>query len=411
MFIKKLQGSIKVIYNNELFNIVYADDDTQTPRMININLAEHLNVTKNSINDKDTEWTTYKKYTNPYEYIGTNCNNVSISNMKPISRAFYKMVDIYNEFKMNELLSKNIQSFHLAEGPGGFIQALNWMRKNENDRYIGMTLRPNEDYNFVYSTKKGNERNFGPPSWFKGTQFLKKNKHVSIEYGSTNDGDINKVDNLKYIMDKYANSMDLVTGDGGFDFSSDYNHQEQNVYKLLFSQVIYALTLQKYNGIFILKMFDLFHYYSVELLYLLSLFYKDVYICKPNTSRIANSEKYIVCIGYKYVSAQIMFHSFIQAMREIHIIGNMEKQRLLSILKLPISVTFINEVEEANTILGQQQIENINFTLSLSHNNLRNKSMLENLSTKHKNMCIQWCKTNKIPYNNILKKNVFVEKS
>ena len=51
MFIKKLQGSIKVIYNNELFNIVYADDDTQTPRMININLAEHLNVTKNSIND------------------------------------------------------------------------------------------------------------------------------------------------------------------------------------------------------------------------------------------------------------------------------------------------------------------------------------------------------------------------
>jgi hypothetical protein len=285
------------------------------------------------------------------------------------------------------------------------------MRKNENDRYIGMTLRPNEDYNFVYSTKKGNERNFGPPSWFKGTQFLKKNKHVSIEYGSTNDGDINKVDNLKYIMDKYANSMDLVTGDGGFDFSSDYNHQEQNVYKLLFSQVIYALTLQKYNGIFILKMFDLFHYYSVELLYLLSLFYKDVYICKPNTSRIANSEKYIVCIGYKYVSSQIMFHTFIQAMSEIHIIGNMNHQRLLSILKLPISVTFINEVEEANTILGQQQIENINFTLSLSHNNLRNKSMLENLSTKHKNMCIQWCKTNKIPYNNILKKNVFVEKS
>ena len=41
----------------------------------------------------------------------------------------------------------------------------------------------------------------------------------------------------------------------------------------------------------LLKMFDLFTYSSLDLLYILSLSYEKVYIVKPNTSRFANSEK------------------------------------------------------------------------------------------------------------------------
>ena len=32
--------------------------------------------------------------------------------------------------------------------------------------------------------------------------------------------------NLLYCFEKYGNSMDLITGDGGFDFSIDFNKQE-----------------------------------------------------------------------------------------------------------------------------------------------------------------------------------------
>ena len=34
----------------------------------------------------------------------------------------------------------SLKSFHLAEGPGGFIEATNYMRGNSNDLYYGMTL-------------------------------------------------------------------------------------------------------------------------------------------------------------------------------------------------------------------------------------------------------------------------------
>ena len=52
--------------------------------------------------------------------------------------------------------------------------------------------------------------------------------------------------------------MDLITADGGFDFSLDFNNQEIIITKLLFAQMTYALLMQKQGGSFILKIFDTF---------------------------------------------------------------------------------------------------------------------------------------------------------
>ena len=42
-------------------------------------------------------------------------------------------------------------------------------------------------------------------------------------------GDLYKEENLKYIIQKtFSNSMDIITADGGFDFSADFNKQEQH---------------------------------------------------------------------------------------------------------------------------------------------------------------------------------------
>ena len=61
----------------------------------------------------------------------------------------------------------------------------------------------------------------------------------------------------------------------------------------------YAITMQKKGGTFVLKVFDLFLKPSVQLLYLLSCCYEQVYIIKPYTSRTANSERYVICKGFK----------------------------------------------------------------------------------------------------------------
>ena len=89
--------------------------------------------------------------------------------------------------------------------------------------------------------------------------------------------------------------MDFITADGGFDFSTDFNAQEESSLNLVFCEIIYAIVLQKKGGSFVLKVFDCFSNVMVELLYLLCYLYDEVSIMKPCTSRSANSEKYIVC--------------------------------------------------------------------------------------------------------------------
>jgi hypothetical protein len=41
--------------------------------------------------------------------------------------------------------------------------------------------------------------------------------------------------------------MNVITADGGFDFSNDYNNQEISAFRLIFTQVAYAITMQS-NG-------------------------------------------------------------------------------------------------------------------------------------------------------------------
>ena len=66
----------------------------------------------------------------------------------------------------------------------------------------------------------------------------------------------------------------------------------------MFCQIAFAIAMQKEKGTFIIKFFDTFTKMSIDLLYLLSIVYEQVYFVKPHTSRKANSEKYIVCKGF-----------------------------------------------------------------------------------------------------------------
>ena len=59
---------------------------------------------------------------------------------------FFKLIEICNTFDLfNNNSAKPITSFHLAEGPGSFIEALTYLRFNTKDIYYGMTLENAED--------------------------------------------------------------------------------------------------------------------------------------------------------------------------------------------------------------------------------------------------------------------------
>jgi 23S rRNA U2552 (ribose-2'-O)-methylase RlmE/FtsJ len=335
------------------FNIIYKNDKTLLKNnlenkdiLLCNSLHHYLLILKQSIDEYYEYWDIMKKITNPYEYIHTIVPNhkCSLCKYKPLSRSFFKMIEMINTFDF--LNDRNpIQSFHLAEGPGGFIEAFNYKRKNPADVYYGMTLI-NDNSNI--------------PSWKKASHILNSNKNIKLEYGASKNGDLFLKENLLYCNKKYAKCMDYITGDGGFDFSSDFNNQEDISFKLILSQVFYALIMQKKGGHFVLKIFDVFKIKTVEVIYLLCNLYENVFIFKPNTSRSANSEKYIICRNYKNNNKRIIsniienFDILINQVESIHSLFNIHFNQL-----------FITKLQEINAIYGQQQLENIKNTLGL----------------------------------------------
>ena len=365
--------------------------------LISKTLHDYLNTTKTEIDIHYDMWDKVKKYTNPYEYIHSQIPNckIAVSKYKPLSRSYFKFIEIANTFSLmdyNNGTGESGKSFHLAEGPGGFIEAMVNLRKNSADTYYGMTLL-NSDSNV--------------PGWHKSQHFLNKNSNVIIERGSSGDGDLLNPDNLQYVHDHYKNSMDIVTGDGGFDFSIDFNQQESMSAKLLFAQICYALIVQKKGGHFVLKFFDTFSRASVEMIYILNVFYENVYIMKPYTSRYANSERYVVCKKFKPASTTQYLSTFTSILKNM-----MTKCYVTSLLKEPIPYYFIIKMEEINAILGQQQLETIVYTLSLIQtNNKNNEHKIEQLINSNINKCSTWCLKNNIHYNKMISmRNSFLGK-
>ena len=370
------------ICSNHLFN-----DSKDDPIIINRTLYKYLGIIKNQIDNRIEQWDKYKKNTNPYEYIHTLIPNTkhSVSTYRPISRSFFKMIEICNTLNLlNDLSKTNINSFHLAEGPGGFIEAIVYMRKNISDKYYGMTLIDDNNYNV--------------PGWKKSKYFLTNNPNVTIETGIEKNGDLTKAENLKDCFNKYQGKMNIITGDGGFDFSYQYPQQEEISTKLIFCQIAFAISMQKTGGTFILKMYDTFTKFSIDILYLLSTLYDSVHIIKPNTSRFANSEKYIVCKQFRcenvkeYVTLFYTILSVFETKKDDIING--------SLFDFKIPYIFLNKLEEINAILGQQQLDSIVTTIYLIDNNNRNEK-LEYIKKKNIQKCISWCVKNNIPYNNI----------
>lgn len=201
-----------------------------------------------------------------------------------ISRAFYKFWEILMIFPVIKNDNKSINTLHLAEAPGSFIQALIYYREKNSeykkDKYIALSIDPDKKEKYVPTFNKLIENN----NQFK--QWKYKNSDI------TNIEIINK-----FIKDNINLKADLITADGGFNWI-DENYQEQEVYKLLIAEIYCALKFQQIGGNFVIKFFETFTDVSVKLIEILRHNYKKVYIYKPLLSRPSNSERYIICIDY-----------------------------------------------------------------------------------------------------------------
>ena len=365
--------------------IILYDDNKKYKKkissLIDNDLYNKLLKYKNKIDNLDcpNSWDKAKKLGNEYEliYLPNKKNKFdSIASYQPLSRSYFKLWEMIYDFNLlNEPKKYNILC--LAEGPGGFIEAIINYRKKFNilDTINAITLK---------STNKD------IPGWKKSNKFLNNNKNIRVTYGADNTGNLYNIENIKYLKNKFNNNIDFITADGGFDFSDNFNKQEELSYKIIFCEIVAALSTQKKGGIFICKFFDSYTHTTIKFLYLLYNFYEKVYITKPYTSRPANSEKYIVCENFKTISESYLnlLYSYIE---EWDTINNI----FLSFIDLPF--IFVKKIQVFNNLLTNRQIKNIEKTLSLINNEDKDKTgeIIKIQITK----AISWCNLYKIELN------------
>lgn len=339
---------------------------------------------KNEINiyEEEHKWELAKKMANPYEMVYTHEEKFpypNISLLKPLSRSYFKLIEILKTTRFFETLSKDIQylrSAHVAEGPGGFIQAfidLAEEHKKTVKKINAITL--NSDKQYI-------------PGWKKASNFLRRFSNIiKISYGKDNTGDIYKLENQEAFIEEVNQKVHLFTADGGFDFSVDYAQQEKLIFNLLVCSFLIGFQVLAINGTCVIKLFDTYSTSTKTLLSLCGSCFKEYSIYKPASSRPCNSERYFIGKGYKGMNNEV-----INNLKKIYfnIKNNLYPQTTIS----DEETEYINTV---SSIYEKQQIQCIDLAKLYAENP-------ELFKTKYKNTynySVKFCKEFKIPTRNI----------
>jgi 23S rRNA U2552 (ribose-2'-O)-methylase RlmE/FtsJ len=333
-------------------------------------------------------WEYYKKVVNPYELVYTQKKYInfpeSICCLKPLSRSYFKMIEILHLTNFFEKNRTNIRSAHVCEGPGGFIEALyDEVYKNNKKMEISVAM-----------TLKSKLTNV--PGWKRATTFLQKNKTINIIYGEDGTGDILKPENQQYFIDycqnniKPSQKMDIFTADGGFDFSFNYEKQEEMIFPLLIASTKIGFEVLKKGGVFILKIFDFYNKSTTDLIYFLSCYFEEWTLYKPATSRPCNPEHYFIGKNFIGCSEEILdilrlWCSIIENNQNLDSLYKSEYpsnfKEILHILRKNSFKTQIEYLEKVFNIIKNDNNDTIN--AYLQYNEI---------------MSYEWCVKFKVPY-------------
>lgn len=134
--------------------------------------------------------------------------------------------------------------------------------------------------------------------------------------------------------------------------------------RMYLCQFIAALSVLKTKGHFLCKMFDTFTPFSVSLIYLMYRCFDSICLFKPNTSRPATSEKYLVCKGKKSGTDSVLEYlckvnaTFDLKEKRHDVIDNQSQgiDQVVSLKLLKNDTLFWSYVYESNVTLVKRQI-------------------------------------------------------
>jgi len=229
--------------------------------------------------------------------------NIKDDRPEILSRSFYKMWEMLYLFNLAD--KKELTYAALAEGPGPFIQAVILFREKlgsgvANDKIFGVQVHSEKGKYLEMGKQFLGFYSDNVPGLINIHSTIDPSKSKKHKAKSTGDiTDVKTISLFKKDIEKSKQYADLITADGEFE-CDDNNFQEQETYKLVLGEIVAALNVQAKNGNFVLKIFESFTIPTIKLLYILSSFYNEMYIYKPSFSRPTESERYVICKGFKY---------------------------------------------------------------------------------------------------------------
>eukprot|EP00039_Didymoeca_costata_P007461 m.100277 g.100277 ORF g.100277 m.100277 type:complete len:768 (+) comp13696_c0_seq5:319-2622(+) len=301
------------------------------------------------------------------------------------SRAAVKMANldaVYDFMFTGNDKNATVYFADICAGPGGFTEYVLW-RKRWRAKGFGLTLVGDLDFKIAKFNCESPYDTFFP------------------YYGVDGRGDIYNSKTLRTFQEIVSEEtkgkmLDFVSGDGGMDFTQDYNHQEITNQQLLLCQFLCGLLLLRKGGHFVCKTFELFTDFSAGLCYIMYLLFEQISIIKTPTSRQANSERYLVGKNYKKPNSALLQYLF-KVNDTINSLKREGKSAVIGIVPIDVmqqSEEFAEYMSRMNDKLGGKQL----YSLKKLHNYIRDQNLPGENQAEIRKQCLELWKLPDMPY-------------
>lgn len=244
------------------------------------------------------------------------------------SNAWRKM---YELCKRERLVphTETVKHFDICSMPGAFILAINHFIKTE---------RRGTKYNWYGQSfiTSGKKKYFGD----KFGLYKRNDNRILIGVG----GDITNPDNIEYYRYFFRNKKrNLITSDCGLGGTETENYTRENqMIKIFLGQFICGICVLERGGNFLMKFYDFFSTFYLSFVHLMSYFFKEVKLIKPESSRQPRGhEIYLGCFSFRdnlteeYKNQMISIMKNINTKKDIRysMIGSFDEKENLSLQK------------------------------------------------------------------------------
>ena len=283
-----------------------------------------------------------------------------------VSNSWLKMYELMTYLqksliKVNSSKNKKYNTCHFAESPGNFLLAIN--------HYLKINY-PKIEWNWLANSYRSLYLDGFKKSNYLDDQYgLIKQYKRKWMFGSDGDGDITSPSNIisfkQETLKYFKGNVHFVTSDVKY-VPTQINYDEEENYNISahLGQLLCALTILSPGGTMILKKFTFYESSSISLLFIMSTCFDKLLVVKPETSKPANSEVYLVGLGYKANLSELQINHLLNILNYIRNLNN-EYGPPAIFKKNDIPISFVKKIIDMNRILCENQIIGLRYDINL----------------------------------------------